>query len=295
MINPTTASNSCNFSLLRCGLGSSRGELELSEKILTHLVYSRMALGGVPLRACCSHYQLRVANAAYRQSCLLRGALYFAMGRTTKTKKGNRKGATAQTKKISARSADGASTSSTSAPEAQEEPEASTSELDMSQLTMDTSFDSSVSERSRETVGVSGQQFLNGRHDFRAFGRATWRDLVGSSVVDNLWAQLTAYSKSKTAYAKAKVLVSADELPLSFAAQMMLEHRVQAVRAVLVDLAQRYEEERSMNKITTFTEDKVGARYFGQASKEVGAAVHSIWGAICWCCIQVQAQSQRNH
>jgi hypothetical protein len=145
------------------------------------------------------------------------------MGRTDKTKMGNRKGAAAQTQggkrmrvlgafNTAARSADGASTSSTSTLEAPEVPEVLTSQLDVSQLTVDSSFDSSVSERSRETVGVSGEKFLSGRHDCRAFGRATWKDLVDSGVVVNLWAQLTAYSKGRTAYAKAKVLVSADEL-----------------------------------------------------------------------------------
>jgi transposase len=201
------------------------------------------------------------------------------MVRTDKTKMGNRKGAAAQTQggkrmrvlgafNTAARSADGASTSSTSTLEAPEVPEVLTSQQDVSQLTVDSSFDTSVSERSRETVGVSGEEFLSGRHDFRAFGRATWRDLVDSGVVVNLWAQLTAYSKGRTAYAKAKVLVSADELALSFAAQLTLEHRVQAVRVVLMEWAQRYEEGRSMCKITTFTEDKV-APMLGISGKRV--------------------------
>jgi hypothetical protein len=104
-------------------------------------------------------------------------------------------------------------------------------------------------KRSRETVGVTGEQFLSGMFVFRSFGRATYSDLVEVGLITDLQAKLTAYSKARTVNAKARTLVSADELPLSHAAHINLHERVQAVRAVLKDLQCRYDTGGSINSV----------------------------------------------
>jgi len=121
--------------------------------------------------------------------------------------------------------------------------------------------------KSYERAGVSGEAFLTGMHDFRAFGRGTWADLVGCGVVEVLQQKLTAYGKARSANAKARALVSADELPLSHTAYINLHERVLAVRAVLGDLGRRYDAGDSMNKITEFTEDV--APMLGTSGKRV--------------------------
>jgi hypothetical protein len=107
-------------------------------------------------------------------------------------------------------------------------------------------------------------------HDFRAFGRDTWADLVGSGVVEMLLARLTAYRKAKSAKAKARTLVCADELPLSHTGHINLLQRVQAVGAVLRYLQERYTKEgESMNTITIFTEAPAFLALLGTSGKRV--------------------------
>ncbi|KAJ1382663.1 hypothetical protein B484DRAFT_411393, partial [Ochromonadaceae sp. CCMP2298] len=110
-------------------------------------------------------------------------------------------------------------------------------------------------KRTRETAGVSGEEFITGMHDFRAFGRRTWADLVDMGVVDVLLNKLAAYWNCRTLPGKAKLLVSAEELPLSSAAQMNLHERVLAMQAVLKDLHGRFGGSEPMNRITECTED----------------------------------------
>jgi hypothetical protein len=108
--------------------------------------------------------------------------------------------------------------------EAQEEPEVSTSELDMSQLTIDTSFDSQEPADSsitsttsmRETKGQPGEIFIERRLDFRSFGRATYTDWVNSGAVAR-WVEMFAlFEKAGTAERAEKVMVNSTELPLSY-------------------------------------------------------------------------------
>jgi hypothetical protein len=131
--------------------------------------------------------------------------------------------------------------------------------ISMGTLSTDISVEGSSgvkrARRSYDSAGVSGKAFLTGMHDFRAFERGTWADLVACGVVEVLQQNLTAYGKARSANAKARALVSADELPLSHTAYINLHERVLAVRAVLRDLARRYDAGDSMNKITEFTED----------------------------------------
>jgi hypothetical protein len=94
-------------------------------------------------------------------------------------------------------------------------------------------------KRTRETTSVSGEAFLSGMHDFRAFGRTTWTDLVELGVVEVLQQNLAGYWKCRTYQAKARLLVPAEELPLSTAAQMHLHERVLAVQALFKDLHSR--------------------------------------------------------
>jgi hypothetical protein len=110
-------------------------------------------------------------------------------------------------------------------------------------------------KRTRETVGVSGEEFVTGMHDFRALGRRTWTDLIDMGVVKLLLNKLAAYWKCRTLPGKAKLLVSAEELPLSSAAQMNLHERVLAVQAVLKDLHGRFGRNEPMNRITECTEE----------------------------------------
>ncbi|KAJ1426887.1 hypothetical protein B484DRAFT_80538, partial [Ochromonadaceae sp. CCMP2298] len=97
------------------------------------------------------------------------------------------------------------------------------------------------SKRSRETVGVSGKQFLSGMYDFRSFSRSTYSDLVEAGVMADLFAALAKYKRASTSKARALVLVPEDELPLSAVGMVNLRERVLAVRAMLQNMQNRYE------------------------------------------------------
>ncbi|KAJ1404705.1 hypothetical protein B484DRAFT_404672 [Ochromonadaceae sp. CCMP2298] len=113
-------------------------------------------------------------------------------------------------------------------------------------------------KRSRETAGVSGEQFLSGMYDFRSFGRSTYSNLVEAGVIADLFTALAKYKRASTSKARAQVLVPEDELPLSAVGMANLHERVLAVRAMLQNMQNRYEASQSLSTITSFSDECAG-------------------------------------
>jgi transposase len=190
------------------------------------------------------------------------------MGRTDKTKMGNRKGAAAQTQggkrmrvlgafNTAARSAEDVSTCSSSA----EAPEAPTSDVNVSQLTMDDSFDSPLelascvsSTCTRITHGRDGVEFVEGEWDWRSFGRLTYQGWVECGWVEMVREKIRAYHKATSRLRAQKVLVFESELPLSYRGECGLSNRVHAVSQLLGELARMYGAGESLNQVTAVTD-----------------------------------------
>jgi hypothetical protein len=190
------------------------------------------------------------------------------MGRGNNPKHGRRKGRakfqtpykqSTQLRAVCASSTFG--TCSISAPEAQEEPEASTSELDMSQLTMDTFFDSQEPAGSsitstismRETKGQPGEIFIDQRLDFRSFGRRTWEDWVNSGLVDHFKRQFQRYLHASTPQFAEKVLVRSEELPLSYRGHQYPTDKVKTVKKLLAHMEQAFSSDGRMCRVSEWS------------------------------------------
>jgi hypothetical protein len=118
---------------------------------------------------------------------------------------------------------------------------------------LQSSESSVLTSRSREIMGVSGEQFLSGMYDFRSFGRTTYSDLVEAGVIADLFAAIAAYKKASTSKARTQVLVPEGELPFSAVGMTNLHERVLAVHAMLQNMQGQYEGDNSFSTITSYS------------------------------------------